>query len=70
MRSNEKMMVRKVLQKLSEEERTLIMLRDLNDLTYSEISSVMGYTEGQVKIGLHRARKKFKNLYNIENREG
>jgi RNA polymerase sigma-70 factor (ECF subfamily) len=56
-KSNERIMVRKILQKLSEEERTLIILRDLNDLTYSEIASVMDFTEGQVKIGLHRARK-------------
>lgn len=69
-KSNERIIVRNVLQKLSEEERTLIILRDLNDLTYDEIASVMEYTEGQVKIGLHRARKKFRNLYNIENREG
>ncbi|MDP4089255.1 MAG: RNA polymerase sigma factor [Bacillota bacterium] len=68
--SNEKMIIRKVLKKLNDDERTLIILRDLNNLTYAEISSIMDYTEGQVKIGLHRARKRFRNLYNIENKEG
>lgn len=56
--SDERTILRKILKMLSETERTLIILRDMNDLTYSEISSIMGLNEGQVKIGLHRARKK------------
>lgn len=65
-RSDEKLLIRKILHKLSEEERTLIILRDLNGLTYSEISKVMDYTEGKVKIGLHRARGKFRDYYKKE----
>jgi len=68
--SDERTIVRKILKMLSETERTLIILRDMNDLTYSEISSIMGLNEGQVKIGLHRARKRFRDLYKVENREG
>jgi RNA polymerase sigma-70 factor (ECF subfamily) len=58
-----KLIIKKVMDKLSEEERTLIILRDVNGLSYLEISKIMNYTEGQVKIGIHRARKKFKELY-------
>lgn len=29
----------------------------------------MDYTEGQVKIGLHRARKRFREYYNKECKE-
>lgn len=68
--SDEKMLINKILHKLSEEERSIILLRDLNGFSYSEISGIMGYTEGQVKIGLHRVRKKFRALYDMENREG
>lgn len=67
--ANEKMLITEILFKLSEEERTLILLRDLNGFTYSEISDILSFTEGQVKIGLHRARKKFRSLYNNEWRE-
>jgi len=60
---DEKLLIKKVLNKLSEEERSLIVLRDVNDLTYIEIAKIMNFTEGKVKIGLHRARKKFKEYY-------
>jgi RNA polymerase sigma-70 factor, ECF subfamily len=61
-----KLAIKKVMNRLSEDERTLIILRDVNGLSYLEISNIMNYTEGQVKIGLHRARKKFKEIYLIE----
>lgn len=59
----EKLLIKKVMDRLFEEERTLIILRDVNGFSYLEISKIMSYTEGQVKIGIHRARKKFKELY-------
>lgn len=65
-RSDDKILIKKVLLKLSEEERTLIILRDVNGFTYIEIASVLNITEGKVKIGLHRARKKFKQYYEKE----
>jgi RNA polymerase sigma-70 factor, ECF subfamily len=63
---SEKILITKVLLKLSEEERTFIILRDVNGLTYTEIAQVMSFTEGKVKIGIHRARKKFKEFYTQE----
>lgn len=65
---DEKMVIRRILLKLSEKERTLIILRDQYAFTYREIAEIMGSTEGQVKVGLHRARKKFKTLY-LEEKE-
>lgn len=59
----EKLLIKKVMDRLFEEERTLIILRDVNGFSYIEISKIMSCTEGQVKIGIHRARKKFKELY-------
>ena len=63
---NEKIIINEILNKLTEFERTFILLRDLYGFSYVEISSVIGLTIGQIKIGIYRARKKFKKLYYIE----
>ncbi|MBT2636967.1 sigma-70 family RNA polymerase sigma factor [Bacillus sp. ISL-39] len=51
------------LLQLPENYRTYIILRDVNDLTYEEVAEITNETIGQVKVGLYRARKKFKELY-------
>ncbi len=48
--------VQNALAKLDEEHRTLIVLRDLEGMTYEEIQAVTGLAEGTVKSRLHRAR--------------
>ena len=68
--ANERIIIKQVMDKLEEEERSLIILRDVNGLAYTEIAHIMNYTEGKVKIGLHRSRKKFKELYEFQCREG
>jgi RNA polymerase sigma-70 factor (ECF subfamily) len=45
---------------LDEEHRALIVLRDVEDLSYQEISSITGLAEGTVKSRLHRARMALK----------
>jgi len=65
----EKLLIRKVLFKIPEKSRSLIILRDLYGMSYKEIASIVGDNEGQVKIGLHRARKSFKEIYQQENKE-
>lgn len=67
--SNEKDFINKILHSLKDEERTILVLRDMNDLTYKEVAHIMSYSEGQVKIGLHRARKKFREAYQKETEE-
>jgi RNA polymerase sigma-70 factor (ECF subfamily) len=44
------------LRALPEEQRTLVILRDLEDLSYEEIADVTGLPLGTVKSRLHRAR--------------
>jgi RNA polymerase sigma-70 factor (ECF subfamily) len=44
------------LRALPEEQRTLVILRDLEDLSYEEIVDVTGLALGTVKSRLHRAR--------------
>lgn len=41
---------------LDEEHRVLIVLRDVEDLAYDEITSITGLPSGTVKSRLHRAR--------------
>lgn len=66
---NEKLLIQKILLHLPEKMRTMLLLRDQNGLTYKEIAKVLDETEGQVKIGIYRARKKFKMLYKEEVKE-
>lgn len=44
------------LRELPEEQRTLVVLRDLEELSYEEIAEVTGLPLGTVKSRLHRAR--------------
>ena len=42
--------------------RELIVMRDMDGLSYSEIAEILGIPEGSVKSGLFRAREKLKRL--------
>jgi RNA polymerase sigma-70 factor (ECF subfamily) len=46
---------------LDEEHRVLVILRDVEDLSYEEISSITGLELGTVKSRLHRARLQLKD---------
>ncbi len=50
------------LSALSPEHRTVITLREIDGLSYSEISDVVGCTKGTVMSRLHHARKKLQIL--------
>ena len=45
---------------LDEEHRTLLVLRDVEELSYQEIASIAGLPEGTVKSRIHRARMALK----------
>ena len=49
-------LVWEALQRLEDEPRTIIVLRDVEDLSYEEISEILGLPRGTVKSRLHRAR--------------
>lgn len=55
--------ITEVLKRLPEDYRTIIILREQQELTYDEIGRVMDFSPSNVKITLFRARKKFKELY-------
>ncbi|MDH3359967.1 MAG: sigma-70 family RNA polymerase sigma factor [Desulfobulbaceae bacterium] len=54
-------MVRKVIASMPETEKEIIILRDLQELSYEEISDTLGLPLGTVKSKLNRARHTFKN---------
>ena len=57
LRAERKEIVHAALAKLKESYRTILILRELQELSYEEISEVLGCTLGRVKSRLHEARK-------------
>ncbi|MBT8190366.1 MAG: sigma-70 family RNA polymerase sigma factor [Saprospiraceae bacterium] len=55
--------VRKMIEALPENHRTVIHLRDIEGYTYKEISEMTGFTIGKVKVYLHRARTRLKEHF-------
>lgn len=45
-----------MIQRLPEPQRTCILLRDVEGMSYKEIANTLNLTEGQVKINIHRGR--------------
>ena len=54
--SNAKRILDEALGKLSETQRSLVMLKDYEGYNYAEIGQITGLNESQVKVYLHRAR--------------
>lgn len=61
--SEQQELVQLAIQRLDEREREFIVLREISGLTYAEIAEIMGISLGAVKIGLHRARQHFREVY-------
>ena len=51
-----------VLDRLSERDRTLLILFELERLPGAEISAILGISENNVAVALHRARERFRRL--------
>lgn len=49
------------LEKLSEIQRSVVLLRDYEGYSYAEIAKITDLTESQVKVYIYRARKHLKN---------
>ena len=52
------------LQKLSESDRSALLMHAQDDLSYAHIAAALGLSEGAVKVKVHRARLKLKVLCN------
>jgi RNA polymerase sigma factor (sigma-70 family) len=58
----------RALERLDEQARSLILLKDYEGYRYEEIAQITGLSETQVKVYLHRARKTLKEyLVRVEN---
>ncbi len=64
----QKTLMRQLMDGLPEKQRTVMLLRDVEEKSYKEIADILQLTEEQVKITLFRARQKIKQKYTeIEN---
>jgi RNA polymerase sigma-70 factor (ECF subfamily) len=57
---NVKKILDEALHKLSETQRSLVLLKDYEGYNYQEIGQITGLSESQVKVYLHRARLQLK----------
>jgi RNA polymerase sigma-70 factor (ECF subfamily) len=66
--NNLKEVLQHALARLSETQRSLVMLKDYEGYSYEEIGKIMSLSESQVKVYLHRARLQLKEyLVKVEN---
>ncbi|EYF06269.1 RNA polymerase sigma factor RpoE [Chondromyces apiculatus DSM 436] len=56
------MVVKRAIAQVDPEFREVLILRDVEDLSYEEIGAVTGLAEGTVKSRIHRARTQLKAL--------
>jgi len=54
--------MQKAIATLEDDQRLLVVLRDVEELSYEEIVEITGLPEGTVKSRLHRARMTLKQL--------
>lgn len=59
---NTKKILEDALSRLSETQRSLVLLKDYEGYSYEEIGQITGLNESQVKVYLHRARIQLKNF--------
>lgn len=57
-----KLDIEREIEKLSPKLKEVIILREINQLNYAEISEILGIEIGTVKSRLNRARKELRNL--------
>ena len=55
-------LVLEAMQKLAPEERNVLSLVVSGDLSYREIARITGTSEGNVKVRVHRARVKLREM--------
>lgn len=58
--------VREAVQSLPDNLKMVILLREYGDLDYKSIGKVLGISESNVKVRVHRARKKLEELLSGE----
>ena len=54
--------VQEAFEKLPENLKSVLQLKEYSDLNYKEIGDILGITEGNVKIRVFRARKRLSKM--------
>lgn len=67
--SEERRKIRRLLDKLPEHQRSALMLREQEEMSYREIALVLSVSEAKVKIDIYRGREKLRALWYEENDE-
>ena len=55
--------LQRALLKLSNSDRELIVMHRFQEIKYEQIAEIIGSSEGAVKVKVHRALKKLKQVY-------
>jgi RNA polymerase sigma-70 factor (ECF subfamily) len=55
--------INKTMSKLNNRYKTILILRDYNDLPYKDIGQILGLSEAAVKSLIHRARLEFQKTF-------
>jgi RNA polymerase sigma factor (sigma-70 family) len=61
--------IRRALSKLSQRDRQLLWLREVEGLSYDEIGGRLGAATGTVRVACHRARRRLEKAFRGENDE-
>jgi RNA polymerase sigma-70 factor (ECF subfamily) len=56
----------RTIHQLPDNYRQILVLREIDGLSYNEIGAVLGYTLDNVRVTLHRARLRFRDLYELQ----
>lgn len=63
-------LVRQLVDRLPEKQRTVMQLRDIEGKSYRNIAEIMGITEEQVKVNIFRARQTIKKEFKQQEEYG
>ncbi len=69
-KSDQLNLIHQLIARLPEKQRTIMQLRDVEELSYKDIAEIMNITEEQVKVSLFRARQKVKEHFKRINNYG
>lgn len=64
--TEQQQLVQQALARLSEEFRTVLVLKEMEGLTYDEIADMVGCPVGTVRSRIHRARKELRGILAVE----
>ncbi len=65
-KKNDLALIKRLLPRLKEEYREVLVMRFINDLSISEIADISGKTKGGVRVSIHRALNTLRDLVKQE----